>query len=626
MKKTIILQLIFLFCFTQVNSQQTITVTNTNNDDAGSLREAIYIADFTTILDTILFNIPGAGPHTIQLVNCLPAITNPVFIDGFSQPGASPNTNGNGLGSNAVMQIIIDGSPTSGCDGLVIDAHNCVIQGLVINNFDNNGITVTGGNNIIRGNYIGTDVSGQDAEGNSLGIHIYETSDNTIGGILPEHRNIISGNHTGIYLAYSLNNTILGNFIGINADGNAELQNYDGIKLDHSDGNTIGGNARNVISGNSYHGIHIILGSNDNYIKGNYIGTDVTGASSVFNNRGIEINSSYYTFIGGTSTNDRNLISGNGSGIFIGGTSGTNNNTLIKGNYIGTKADGIGYLGNNKGIDISNSQNIIGGNEPGAGNVIAYNSNRGVQIYAGTGNLILSNQIFDCIPGIDLGYDSYTENDENDADEGPNNLQNYPEFSDVSIINDGSLEITYLISSSPDYSAYPLLVQFFTADDVYYEHPCGKNYIGNIFYYEDDWMIGQKTINLGNAAALGVTVNDKIVATATDAENNTSEFSYPSEFLDIKDHFGQMTGVNLFPNSPNPFSERTSIRYSLTSSQYVNLSVYNHLGQKITTLVNQRQTPDEYTIEFETGDLESGVYFYRLTNGKQSIARKMVVK
>jgi hypothetical protein len=66
-----------------------VTVLNTNDSGLGSFREAIDCANTTPGLDTIDFNIPGAGPHTIQPLSQLPTINDPVTIDGYTQPGAS---------------------------------------------------------------------------------------------------------------------------------------------------------------------------------------------------------------------------------------------------------------------------------------------------------------------------------------------------------------------------------------------------------------------------------------------------------------------------------------------------------------------------------------------------------
>ena len=75
----------------------TFTVINTDDSGAGSLRQAILDANGNAGLDTIAFNIPGAGVHTISPATALPTITDPVVIDGYSQPGASPNTDPDGF-------------------------------------------------------------------------------------------------------------------------------------------------------------------------------------------------------------------------------------------------------------------------------------------------------------------------------------------------------------------------------------------------------------------------------------------------------------------------------------------------------------------------------------------------
>ena len=103
-----------------------------------TLREAINAANANAGLETIAFEIPGAGPHTSQLGLGLPKITDPVIIDGYTQPGASPNTNGQGLGSNAVLKIELDGSNAGAtATGLILLAGNSTVRGLVINRFLN---------------------------------------------------------------------------------------------------------------------------------------------------------------------------------------------------------------------------------------------------------------------------------------------------------------------------------------------------------------------------------------------------------------------------------------------------------------------------------------------------------
>jgi hypothetical protein len=158
-----------------------LVVTTTANSGPGSLREAINCANTDSILDTITFDIPGTGVKTISPTSALPTITAPVIIDGYTQPGASPNTNSLQLGheaqgSNAVLLIEIS-APTSSGNGLTINADNTTIRGLVINGF---GIQVRvsdisphGHSGIvIEGNYLGTNPAGTTAAGTSaIGVH-----------------------------------------------------------------------------------------------------------------------------------------------------------------------------------------------------------------------------------------------------------------------------------------------------------------------------------------------------------------------------------------------------------------------------------------------------------------------
>ncbi len=181
----------------------TFTVNSANDVDDGtcdvthcSLREAIDAANANAGGDTIAFNIPGGGPHTIQPTSALPTITDPVIIDGYTQPGASPNTNGPGLGLNTVLKIELDGTNAEagagplGTGGLVVSAGGSTVRGIVINRFATNvsGIMLdTSDGNVIEGNFIGTDVTGTVALGNHWGVLIHKgsapsgSSANTVG-------------------------------------------------------------------------------------------------------------------------------------------------------------------------------------------------------------------------------------------------------------------------------------------------------------------------------------------------------------------------------------------------------------------------------------------------------------
>ena len=161
----------------------TITVTNTNDSGPGSLRQAMLDTNASLGLDTIAFDIPaasdpgcnaGTGVCTIRPLSALPFITDPVIIDGYTQPGAIPNSNGPGLGLNTILKIELDGaSAGADADGLSIHAGASTVRGLVINRFSRAGIELEGsGGNFIHGNFIGTDVAGFADLGNEQGLFV----------------------------------------------------------------------------------------------------------------------------------------------------------------------------------------------------------------------------------------------------------------------------------------------------------------------------------------------------------------------------------------------------------------------------------------------------------------------
>jgi hypothetical protein len=147
----------------------TFPVENTSDSDAGSLRWAIEQANQSPNVlepDVIAFNIPTGdvgydsttGAFTIQPLSALPDIIDPVIIDGYSQLDASPNTQA--VGDDAVLKIELDGSLAGSASGLVIAASSSTVRGLVINRFAGSGIDITGDDNVIVGNFIGTNVTG----------------------------------------------------------------------------------------------------------------------------------------------------------------------------------------------------------------------------------------------------------------------------------------------------------------------------------------------------------------------------------------------------------------------------------------------------------------------------------
>jgi titin len=178
------------------------------------------------------------------------------------------------------------------------------------------------------------------------GIVVGNDTDNVIGRNLSAlERNVIRENNTGIQIN-TVDNDVLGNYIGTDASGSADLGNITGIDLLAS-GNRIGGTGAldgNLISGNDVVGISIPVGSG-NQIAGNYIGTNAAGTAALPNTTGITVTTAASNnTIGGSTAATRNIISGNTTGVRIvaGGTTGN----VVLGNYIGVNAAGAAALPN----------------------------------------------------------------------------------------------------------------------------------------------------------------------------------------------------------------------------------------------------------------------------------------
>jgi hypothetical protein len=442
--------------------------------------------------DTINFNIGGtASVKIIKPASPLPDITDPVTIDGYTQPGASANTLAEG--NDAVLKIALNGTDAGPAHGLAIQAADSTIKGLVINRFVGNGVSITGSGatgNKVLGNFVGTNASGTEALGNGgEGVEIFDTSDNTVGGAREAARNLISGNtDDGVeFQGATLGNEILGNYIGTNASGTEPL-------------------------GNGGDGVHI-LG------EGNTVGGTVSGA--------------------------RNVISGNGGdGVDFQGVNTKDNK--VEGNFIGTQASGTQDLGNGiHGVDFRDGadDNTVGGTVSGAGNRIAHNGQDGVSISSGTGNSVLSNFIFSnggtsatTNLGIDLGASGVTANDTGDADPGANNLQNFPEIDSAIKSNTnpfpGATTITGELNSKPSQS---FTIQFFVAAPDPSGHGEGLPLLGQTTVTDDngDGDVSFTLICPSTACPFALSVGQTVTATATNmsgtvtgtAIGDTSEFS-----------------------------------------------------------------------------------------------------
>jgi len=315
---------ITLFSWAAALSAFTYTVTSTNDSGLGSLRQAILYSNTYAGEDLIVFDIPGPGVHTISPTSELPHITDWVTIDGYTQPGTSPNALV--TSDDAVLRIEINGEFSGDSDGLVVTVGGVTIRGLVINRFRRN--VVLGYYNSLEGCFIGTDPTGTVARSRNVAQGV-EALYSTIGGPLPPQRNVISGNN-GAGIA-ATGGDIQGNFIGIDATGTVSLPNAINVDAVSS---TIGGRAApagappgNVISGSSSYGIRL-TGSEPVSIRGNLIGTNAVGTGAIPNgSHGILVwrdcatppgcaGAADFTVIGGPDPADGNVVAFNlGDGI-----------------------------------------------------------------------------------------------------------------------------------------------------------------------------------------------------------------------------------------------------------------------------------------------------------------------
>jgi hypothetical protein len=515
------------FLLATVAVANTYTVTTTADSGAGSLRQAILDSNASVgVTDTIAFNITGAGCAgspavcTIKPTSGLPALTDPVVIDGYTQSGSSPNTLT--IGDNAVLLVEIDGSLAGSAHGIVVQTDTIVIQGLVINRFNPSGLYIdaagglgTAGGHVIRGNFIGTDPTGTIAAPSAQYAIYLRSPNDTVGGPNPADRNVLVGSGNTLFDA--------------------------AIRFEADFGGSVSGDL----------------------LQGNYIGTNAAGTAPLGAGDGIYIGPGSGITIGGAGAGEGNLISGNGRyGIQMTGPGcgGAISGNVIQGNLIGVDATGTAALGNGWGgllVSCTSSGNQIGGTAPGAGNVIANNGATGDSAgilldTAGAGNAIRGNQIYANNPvGIGLGLDAVIPNDLGDGDTGPNDKQNFPVISSVAY-GASSTTVTGLLNSTANT----------TFDLDFYSNPACSNFPRE--FLQGQTYLGSKEVTTdgsGNApfdvTGLPATENGaRISATATDPSGSTSEFSQrlpfsvtptsgaPSSFTAIT-----ITGTNFLPGA-----------------------------------------------------------------------------
>jgi len=419
----------------------TFLVTNVNDSGAGSLRQAIINANAAAGTDTIAFQIPGAGFHTIFVTSPLQTITGTVIIDGATQPG---------YGGIPLIELAGDLAGV-GADGFVISNNASTIRAIIINGFNDNGIYITGTggatvtgcfigvgvdgvfdgypngghgvfidnspnniiggssasqrniisnnlgvgvrilgfdstDNLVQGNSIGLDVSGTLERANgSHGVRVEGASENLIGGANPGAGNLVSGQGTNIHVLSGANNVIQGNVVGLFVSGAAVVPGSStGMTIQNAPNTIVGGPsiwARNIFAGASLYNLDVVTGSGGTIVENNYFGTDVTGMTALGGGAFAGLN----VFNTCNVQILNNVASGNdGTGIQIRGSSSQTCSipNLVYGNLIGVAADGASPLGNDdEGVGVSLYGNQrIGGPTAGQPNIIAHNGGPGVLV------------------------------------------------------------------------------------------------------------------------------------------------------------------------------------------------------------------------------------------------------
>lgn len=483
-----------------------------------TLRAAIAEANRRAGPDTIAFNLSGSGVQTIQLGSRLPVIndtTGPTTIDGYTQPGAAPNTNA--LASNATILVQLVGTAENNFGALFFTSPGNRVRGLAFYKFTQairfygSGAT----DNAVVGCFVGTNAAttyyATATYGGSSGVHVQQgASRNYVGGTSPGDRNVLSGNAHHGFAAYDETtdaNVVINNLVGLSAAGGRRVPNRNhGIDINFTSRfNVIGGTnsgERNVVSGNGYEGIEFSHGVSDNKAIGNFIGTDVTGNQAT---------SYSYNVHYGVHVEDvakRNIIANNvignnrGGGINITAPYTTDNQ--VHTNRIGISRNGTAIPNSNFGIQVDNRavRTKIGPN-----NIIT-NNPVGIRLTSttGTGHTITRNTIRrNTALGIDLDpLDRVNPNDSGDTDSGPNDLLNFPVLTSAT-----TQEVKGTACAS-------CTVEIFVADNDESGHGEGRTFVGSA----KASTTGAFTVVISGAAA-----GDSVTATATDGAGNTSEFA-----------------------------------------------------------------------------------------------------
>jgi hypothetical protein len=636
----------FSHCCSATASVFEVTNTSGYSSTTGSLGWAVEQANSDFDVSLIRFNIPGSGPHVIQPRSDYDVVRTTI-IDGFTQPGASPNTNPVGDPVNAVIQIEIDCGRYDISRGFIVfDEDMSVIRGLSIYDTSSELIYIhySSVGTRVEGCYLGLDASGAAVGQSDAGI-LSEADDCVVGGASPEARNVICGAyHEGIELTDGNNQKIWGNYIGVGIDGVTPM-------------------------GNERDGIHIGPAAN----TGTQIGGLLPGQGNIIaNNTGNGVTLSQYSWprlnpiLGNSIYNNGELgidLSDNGITLNDPGDADTGPNDYQ--NYPVV----VSVMTTTSGTNIQGSLNST------------LNESFRLEFFSnvscdptgyGEGRTYLGSDSVHTDPGPDVGFDitlpvvvpgdvwiTATATDlQGNTSEFSQCLEflNTEEGSDVVTVppdenGDTPLTLTFdqidvagntMLSTSGTCSG--VSGSFNLSDPpVCYDVTTDATFTGNIqvcVQYDENAIAGaEANVRLAHWDDMLLPPDwvDVTISVDTDLNIVCGEVSHLSPFVVGT---GSITGIGdrpalpitnaLHQNVPNPFNPVTTIHYTIVENSHVRLNIYDVAGRLVRTLVNETQRPDYYEVTWngvnDSGQMvATGIYFYRITAGKFVQTRKMLL-
>jgi hypothetical protein len=145
------------------------------------------------------------------------------------------------------------------------------------------------------------------------------------------------------------------------------------------------------------------------------------------------------------------------------------------------------------------------------------------------------------------------------------------------------------------------------------------------------WSFNNSSINGDNFDGLNIIV-DKYSNLFLGGDGFTSQYNIDCYLIKYSQTVGVISQnqnvankIYLYQNYPNPFNPNTNIKFQIKETRFVTLKIYNILGKEVATLVNEKQTPGTYEINWNALEYPSGVYFYKLTSGDYTETKRMVL-